>query len=634
MSKIVIILLFILLIFLSICSYLNLWKVNKNPEISVEGNATKGKTLFIYIPASFVGIKDRGWLRNLLTLGTNHDNWTEVKSTLESKGSDDEYYGSAVRIRYPVAAFSNASPDAISQKIAEEIDKLENDVTNIILVGESLGALLVKRAFLKAENGGKTWTNKVRRVVLAAGMNRGWDISGHKPADLGWLKHFRMWFGTWISRLFGFGKLIHSAESGAPFVANLRMDWIERMNNDSKRPIEVVQLLGDIDDLVSEDDNTDLNSAGKERFSWLKVRGTGHENIVDFSDTTPAAHESMTNRTMGSYRKSKFQLATKRKQFADLLQVNEVHPLQPDNAVSHIVFVIHGIRDLGEWAAAFEMELRKQFEEIERQSPSDSKLAVVSSRYGYFGMGPFLLKPVREKYVKWLMDEITEALAKYPNADQVHFIGHSNGSYLIAEALQRYPSLRKKLGRIVFGGSVVRKEFKWDEILSSPNKQSEPTTKLMNYVANDDWVVALFPRFFEPAWAHLIFKNNIGSAGFNGFDEDTGVEGSLVRNVQNLTGGHSAFLKKIPQTVTFLFSDPDDFQFYAASKDTKDASESSLISRTLKQASSWATWPLIWLPLSMLVIFVGWHFVSSSAEPRLPIFFLYIGLLALVLRHA
>ena len=214
----------------------------------------------------------------------------------------------------------------------------------------------------------------------------------------------------------------------------------------------MIQLLGDIDNLVSEDDNKDLQAIARRPFAWVTVRGTGHGNIVDFEDKTRAG-----NLVLGEYRRRKFELVTT-KSFDEIEFQNEVQPFQPDTDVTHLVFVVHGIRDLGEWAAAFEQELRAQFR-ADRQASSPDKLAVESIRYGYFGMGPFLLRPIREKYVKWFMDEYTEALARYPEAREVHFVGHSNGTYLMAAALKRYDSLDVK--RVVFGGSVVRRDYDW-----------------------------------------------------------------------------------------------------------------------------------------------------------------------------
>jgi hypothetical protein len=64
------------------------------------------------------------------------------------------------------------------------------------------------------------------------------------------------------------------------------------------------------------------------------------------------------------------------------------------------------------------------------------KVRTVTSSYGFFPMGPFVLKAERRKRTGWLMDQYVTAKAAYPNA-VFSFIGHSNGTYLAASATAR-----------------------------------------------------------------------------------------------------------------------------------------------------------------------------------------------------
>ena len=200
--------------------------------------------------------------------------------------------------------------------------------------------------------------------------------------------------------------------------------------------------------------------------------------------------------------------------------------------MTHVVFVVHGIRDLGRWSAGFETKLLANFSTQRDKPAANEKIRIASVRYGYFGMGPFIIQPNRQKYVRWFMDEYTETIARYPKAKRIDFIGHSNGTYLLASALEHYRSL--KLRRVVFAGSVVRRDYDWELI-----KKRNQFKRAQNYVADDDWVVALFPRFFEQ-WMTRPLKNDLGSTGFNGFDSKE------VQNVEYLKGQHSAFLSEIP----------------------------------------------------------------------------------------
>ncbi len=69
----------------------------------------------------------------------------------------------------------------------------------------------------------------------------------------------------------------------------------------------------------------------------------------------------------------------------------------------------------------------------------------------------------RRSKVEWLMDQYTENLALYPNAD-FSFVGHSNGTYLLAKALLEYPACKFK--NVVFAGSVVNKNYDWGTLVS------------------------------------------------------------------------------------------------------------------------------------------------------------------------
>ena len=103
------------------------------------------------------------------------------------------------------------------------------------------------------------------------------------------------------------------------------------------------------------------------------------------------------------------------------------------------------------------------------------------------------------------MDQYAEALAKYPNAKgRFHYIGHSNGTYLVARALKEYPCCRFK--HIAFAGSVVHKKYDWTHFMSSQ------VEAVANYVATTDWVVALFPKALQ-----IMRLQDLGSAGFDGF---------------------------------------------------------------------------------------------------------------------
>ncbi len=576
------IVLFVLLLGLVLVGRLGFLSGSPNPEVSAKLElGTKPGALFVLVHGM-----DQG------------RDWPRVTSELTPEGD-------VLVLKYPV--FSNADPHHIASEISRAVEEKyqPHRHSRVVLIGRSMGALFVRKAFLIGDEGAASWAKATLRIVLLAGMNRGWDISGKKPLDMRWSTWTSIWLASWFGRLTGTGQLGLATETGSPFVANLRLDWMKRMRKGEKAEIEVVQLLGDIDDLVSDEDDKDLRSMASSKFAWIRVRGTGHANIVDFQDGTQYG-----GTVLGDYRRAKFLLSVTEEDFSKVQRENEEQPFQTDDHVTHIVFVLHGIRDLGEWAAAFENELVGRFKQ---QMAPEKKLAVASIRYGYFGMGPFLFRPGRHKYVKWLMDEYTETLARYPNAEHIHFVGHSNGTYLLGAALESYSSL--KVERVVFGGSVVRKSYNWECIF-----KNEQVQRVRNYVASADWVVALFPRFFEPPLMRHLLDNDIGSAGFNGFE----TQHSKLENVRYIQGGHSAFLDRIPEIATYLLSN----EVIPAKTDTQKPVA------IWQWASDWGTWLFVWPILAGIILFVGWQVVTLASEPRWPFFVMYVLLVILILMNA
>lgn len=335
------------------------------------------------------------------------------------------------------------------------------------------------------------------------------------------------------------------------------------------------------------------------------MRGTGHLDIIKLDDPTSES----AGPTLGDYRRDKL-LRAVLDDPERLRRQNEEQAFQTDDDVRHLVFILHGIRDLGRWAADLETPLLKQFH---LQAPRE-KLAIASIRYGYFGMGPFILRLDRQKYVRWFMDEYTETLARYPHVQRIDFIGHSNGTYLLASALERYRSL--KVDRIVFAGSVVRVDYDWGAVLARDQVKS-----VRNYVASDDWVVALFPRFFEQR-ALRFLGNDLGSAGFNGFAASaTAAAAGRIENVTFITGHHSAFLRHVPSIVEFLMA-ADGHRLPVPRTDRGE--------RLLKSVSDWACWA-VWLVLAAIVIGVGAALAHATGLLAVPVVVAYAAVLLAIL---
>jgi hypothetical protein len=345
------------------------------------------------------------------------------------------------------------------------------------------------------------------------------------------------------------------------------------------------------------------------------VRGTNHAEIINLHDRSDAIEGYA---GIGPYRKQKLLIAATGKP-AELKAQNEEQAPPTDLSVEHIVFVLHGIRDLGRWAADFETQLRGHLGEGET-----SRLRVVSLRYGYFSMASFLFRPDRQRYVRWFMDQYTETRARYPKATVVDFIGHSNGTYLLASALSQYSSLR--IRRVAFAGSVVRTDYDWAAATKSGQVQA-----VWNFVGKQDAVVALFPRFFEPKIMR-IFGNDVGSAGFNGFDAFNSHNSALPpQSFANITiaGSHSAFLTVAKQISDFLTS-PAVPPLSAAAPPYQANCGARIVSALLELHSKYTVW-LVWVVLALVIGFPGVRVATAGGEAAWIPAVLYVGLVLAIL---
>jgi hypothetical protein len=150
----------------------------------------------------------------------------------------------------------------------------------------------------------------------------------------------------------------------------------------------------------------------------------------------------------------------------------------PDEMVTDVVFVIHGIRDKGFWTHKIARAVKQEAEREKRVFHSFTRT------YGYFAIFPFVVPWVRHWKTCWLMDHYVLMRALYLAA-KFSYVGHSNGTYLLGRALLHYPAA--KFHHVVFVGSVVRCDYPWSTLLpdKSENRPGQ-VDKILNYVATED----------------------------------------------------------------------------------------------------------------------------------------------------
>jgi pimeloyl-ACP methyl ester carboxylesterase len=451
----------------------------------------------------------------------------------------------------PLGLFSTVDPVQIARNVATQIEgrisfRQERGFPpfeEILLIGHSLGALLARKLYLLAgpessearfedsKDGElseeKPWFGLIRRIILLAGMNRGWSLTHHLNISRAILLTIGTFFGDLALAVTGTRFMIFHIRRGAPFITELRLQWLalhKLKTSRSQKLALTVQLLGTIDDLVAPTDNVDLVT-GRD-FVYLDVPFSGHANVIEMDDPV-----------VGEHRREVFQLALSEepKSLANRnLAPGDLGLFEARSHVTDVIFVIHGIRDVGYWT----QKIARRVEALGNAPPK--VYASETSSYGYFAMFPFLLPSRRRAKVQWLMDQYVEARSLYPNA-RFSYMGHSNGTYLVANALQGYRACRFQ--RIVFAGSVVRTDYDWATLLS--RRQTEA---VLNYVATADAIVAWFPGALE-----RLNWQDLGSAGHNGFRDKS----REVFQVKYIPGGHGAALseKNWDDIAQFIVSD-------------------------------------------------------------------------------
>lgn len=469
----------------------------------------------------------------------------------------------------------------IVERIDQAMDARESETPggyrHIILVGHSFGAVIARKVAiiaygergarfeprLEAFREGRSWAGKIERIVMLGGMNRGWSPA----AARNWTTATSWTLGSWAGEISaaltrGWARpTVAGIRRGAPFIVQTRLQWLALTRSDIT-PALVVQLLGAADDLVAPDDSVDfacdLRGEASSPFALIEVPFATHEDACRMKRPTPGQlgliQDGIANGDLSDVCKHDdlvpqtkwhlFQWAVSRSLeqlktiWIDPRHMADMPALQPDTAATNVVFVIHGIRDRGFWTQKIARVIKSEVAKINRGKPPAQWLHFRSftGSYGYFAMVPFVLPWIRRWKAEWLMDHYVEELARHPNAT-ISFVGHSNGTYLLARALKDYPAARFE--RVVLAGSVIRRDFDWNSRLRpQPGYPVPQVGKVLNYVATSDWVVAIFSKAFQP----LRFFFDLGSAGHDGFDQCRRGPRPRFQEAHFVQGQHSAAL--------------------------------------------------------------------------------------------
>ena len=293
-------------------------------------------------------------------------------------------------------------------------------------------------------------------------------------------------------------------------------------------------------------DNVDL--ATGEAFYYLEIDEATHRGIVTLQEGDALIQfRTALTANPGTLQKAALAREDVFDLFEESVDDHDAASLASVNKnVRHVVFVIHGIRDRGFWTRRIARRIKKLARDQHKQLARDQQQPCrsVTSTYGYFPMGPFLVPWMRRAKVEWLLDQYVTAKALYPAA-AFAFVGHSNGTYLLAKALDLCPAMQFR--RVVFAGSVVQCRYDWHRVL----RRTSQVEKIVNYVATADWVVAIFPQGLE-----RLRLQDLGGAGHHGFVDHAD---PLVSNVRHVVGGHGAALdaENWDDIAKFVLGGPD-----------------------------------------------------------------------------
>ena len=260
---------------------------------------------------------------------------------------------------------SNSDPiditDVIERGIRDADDKYHYE--KIILFGYSVGGLFLRKAYVWGQGFDDDreprhprlfrhpWVDRVDRFISLAAPNRGWPRD-EKPRNLDpYLYNFAQ-FAVQAFRITGTGQLILSLEQGSPFVANMRVQWINLFHTkkflDGHGP-QIIHLIGNNDELVDREDSIDLEIGPQAIVKTLD--GQKH-------DFATYIYEADGKQLSPAGEAIQIALTKARNEFPESWH-EKIQMVQTDPRIRHLIFVMHGIRDESVWPS----EIQRAVEE-------------------------------------------------------------------------------------------------------------------------------------------------------------------------------------------------------------------------------------------------------------------------------
>ncbi len=444
------------------------------------------------------------------------------KSLVQRLRADLEPTWTVKVFEHGLTATSREDLDQVVRRLAAQIrdwaGELSVDIEEpdgIIIAGHSFGGVLARAAFLEdastADIKGHRWTELVRRMVLLGSPN-----SGYRTDAPGTPLRWRLAYAL-ATPFFDF--TFEKVQAGGYWITDLRLRWLEAYRAETERP-RVVQVLGTSDFLVTHTDILDQKFMPDAKV--YEIPDADHAGLIAI-DRAPDSDRR--------YRQLKAAILGRPGEKIDPERKVESAPT---------AFILHGIRAsaLGTWVEDLGAKFASESGSAETQ--------VVSPDTGYFSAMEFALPGTRRRKVHEFLKLYGDAYAsRDPN--KFVFAGHSNGTYMMAQALDQVPAMRFR--KVYLAGTVLPRRYDWQRLFD--NKQIGQRGSDNGWTPGQvriDRATRDVPVGILCSWLRGLGSSDVGTAGVDGFEN---VSGRDIDQKQQYKGGHGAALKH-PEQLTAI----------------------------------------------------------------------------------
>ena len=192
-----------------------------------------------------------------------------------------------------------------------------------------------------------------------------------------------------------------------------------------------------------------------------------------------------------------------------------------------LIITSHGIRTNAPWQERLE-ELVLQGASALTGDRADGARSYEFAHNDYLYFSAFsFLNPYRRRHEAITFETKLRTFLESEEYDEIHLVGHSFGTHIIAHSLRRIgKDLEGRIGTVILAGSVLRKTFPWSPLVGSQ------IGRVVNECGDRDWILVI----------NAILPLGSGLAGRRGF---AGIMSNQFRN-RYYKFGHSGYFE--PQT--------------------------------------------------------------------------------------